>query len=66
MYVNIPVNHKCSKCGGINTDRTYWENANNFRECKNCGHKKIVARITTTNSSGIIYNAKTIDEPIEY
>jgi len=57
MYIQTYQRIKCSKCGSINDNKDYWLGNTQYRECDSCGHKIVLAEITTSDSGTTSYNA---------
>ena len=59
MYINIPENSKCSKCGAKNFTEMVTRNNQTFKRCRMCGHEKIHSTLTTSSNSTeqTIYNS---------
>jgi uncharacterized Zn finger protein len=57
MYVNIPENTKCSKCGAENNSERVERHHETFRRCRTCGHEKLIWTTKATNT-GPVYVLK--------
>ena len=51
MYINIPENSKCSKCGAKNFTEMVTRNNQTFKRCRMCGHEKLHSTLTTSSNS---------------
>ena len=59
MYINIPENSKCLKCGAKNFTEMVTRNNQTFKRCRMCGHEKLYSTLTTSsnNTEPTIYNS---------
>ena len=63
MYIHIPENSKCSKCGAKNLTEMVTRDNKTFKRCRVCGHEKLYATLTTAfnHTEPIIYNSSNYD-----
>ena len=59
MYINIPENSKCLKCGAKNCTEMVTRSNQTFKRCRMCGHEKLYSTLTTSsnNTEPTIYNS---------
>ena len=59
MYINIPENSKCLKCGAKNFTEMVTRSNQTFKRCRMCGHEKLHSTLTASsnNTEPTIYNS---------